>query len=105
MSARTLLVVYRLVLATLLTISSVMTLASTEHEATVLAGVEIAGALAFTWRRTQYLGAAALLGVFTVAEGLSISHGRLPTHLLQYAAAVMFVVAMERRLLDCNDRV
>ncbi len=98
MSAHGLLASYRLAFAAILLVASVLTIAGPEHDAVALAAAEIAGIAFFVWRRSQHLGAAILLGVFAFAESVSISRGQLPTHFLQYAAAVIFVIAMDRRL-------
>jgi hypothetical protein len=97
-NTRTLLYSYRLVFAAILLMACALTIAGSEHNATALAIIEIIGTLLFVWRRSQYAGAAILMGVFAFAEFVSLRHGRLPTYLLQYAAAVVFVVLMDRRL-------
>lgn len=98
MTTATLLNSYRIVVAALLLLSSGLTIAGSEHHAMALATVEIAGTALFAWRRCQYAGAAILLSVFVFAEFVSIGPGHVPTYFLQYAAAVVFVVVMDRQL-------
>lgn len=98
MTAAALLSCYRLVVSGILLVSTSLTIIGPEHDARALAALEIAGTLLFAWRRSQYAGAAILVGVFAFAEFVSASHGHLITYFLQYAAAVIFVVAMDRRL-------
>jgi hypothetical protein len=96
-----LLALYRLAFVALLTLASLQTLRSgTEggHDTTLLAGVEIAAALALLWQRAQLVAAAMLLGVFAVAQLWSARAGHWPTHLLQYAASTLLIVALGRAL-------
>jgi len=62
----------------------------------LLAAVEIAGALMLMWRRTQWVGAAALLLVFAGAQVLSAIEGEYPTRFLQYAASTLLIVLLDR---------
>ena len=66
----------------------------------LLAGTEIAGALILCWRRTQWLGACLLLGVFACAQLLSAMQGEWPTRFLQYAASALLIVTMDRTLVQ-----
>jgi hypothetical protein len=86
---------YRFVFACLILIASIETMVK-EHGAVFLAAIEIAGVLLFAWRRTQIAGAVVLVAVFTLAEALTIAHGQWPVHLLQYTAAAVFIVLLDR---------
>ena len=99
MNAARLLALYRVVFVALLLLASVQTLFGDEgHHAGLLAGVEIAAALALLWRPTQILGACALLSVFGLAQGLAALDGAWPTRFLQYAASTLLIVAMGHAL-------
>ena len=99
MSAARLLTLYRAVFVALLSLASLQTLLGGEgHHATLLAGVEIAAALALLWRPTQILGAGVLLVVFAVAQGLAALDGAWPTRFLQYAASTLLIVGMGQAL-------
>lgn len=95
---------YRLVFAAILLVASGLTIADADPHAVVLASVEVAGIVLFVRRRSQFIGAAILLAVFAFAEVLSIQHGHVPTYFLQYAAAAIFIVAMDRRLAGVPPR-
>ena len=97
MTATRLLQAYRFVFAGLILIASIETMVH-EHDAAFLAAIEIAGVLLFAWRRMQIAGAAVLVAVFTLAEALTIAHGQSPVHLLQYTAATVFIVLLDRRV-------
>jgi len=101
-SAARLVALYRLVFAALIIAASVQTLlaAHGEHAVLLLAGTEIAGALILCWRRTQWLGACLLLGVFACAQLLSAMHGEWPTRFLLYAASALLIVTMDRTLVQ-----
>jgi len=66
MSAPRILGCYRFTFSALILLASLQTLvaAHADHAIALLATTEIAGALILCWRRTQWLGAALLLGVF-----------------------------------------
>ena len=102
MSAARLLALYRLVFSVLIIAASVQTqLAAHGDQAVILlAGTEIAGALILCWRRTQWLGACLLLGVFACAQLLSAMQGEWPTRFLQYAASALLIVTMDRTLVQ-----
>src|SRR5690242_4121836 len=59
----------------------------------VLAGVEIAAALAFLARTLEVYAGAVLLAVFAFAAVLDFSTGGAPIHLFLYAATVGFFLA------------
>jgi hypothetical protein len=101
-SAARLLALYRLVFSALIIVASVQTLLATrgDHAVVLLAGSEIAGALALCWRRTQWLGACLLLGVFAFAQVLSALDGQWPTRFLLYAASALLIVSMDRTLVQ-----
>jgi len=88
---------YRFVFAGLILVASIETLIH-EHDAAALAAIEIAGVLLFAWRRTEIAGATVLVAVFTFAEAMTIARGQWPVHLLQYTAAAVFIVLLDRRL-------
>jgi hypothetical protein len=98
-NAARLLTCYRVVFVALLSFASLQTMLGGEgHHATLLAGVEIAAALALLWRPTQIPGACVLLGVFAVAQGLAALEGAWPTRFLQYAASTLLIVGMGHAL-------
>jgi hypothetical protein len=99
MSAARILAAYRVIFSTLIVLASVQTLiAERSHHIVLLAAAEIAGALMLMWRRTQWVGAAALLAVFAGAQLISAIEGDYPTRFLQYAASTVLVVMMDRAL-------
>jgi len=101
-SATRLLAGYRVAFAALIIIASVQTLLAAQphgHGVMLLAGVEIAGALSLMWRRTQWLGACLLLGVFGVAQVMHAMAGEWPTRFLQYALSTLLIVALDRALV------
>jgi hypothetical protein len=61
---------------------------------------EIGGALMLISRRTQWIGAAVLLGVFA---GAMLYQRSWPTQLLQYAASSVLIVLMDRALGPQRD--
>ena len=95
MTATRLVQAYRFVFAGLILVASIETMVN-EHDAALLAAIEMAGVLLFAWRRTEIAGAAVLVAVFTLAEAMTIAHGQWPVHLLQYTAAAVFIVLFER---------
>lgn len=97
MTAGSLVQAYRIVFAALIAVASIATLASHEHGVAFFAGVEIAGALLFVWRRIQIIGAILLLLVFASAEAVAIAQGQFQMHFLQYAAATLAIVLLDRR--------
>jgi hypothetical protein len=100
-SATRLLASYRLIFGALIIIASGQTLLAAQparHGVMLLAGVEIAGALILMWRRTQWLGACLLLGVFGVAQVMSAMAGEWPTRFAQYAVSTLLIVALDRAL-------
>ena len=101
MSATRLLAGYRVAFAALIIIASVQTLLAAQphgHGVLLLGGVEIAGAQTLLWRRTQWLGACLLLGVFGVAQVMHAMAGEWPTRFLQYALSTLLIVALDRAL-------
>jgi len=101
MSAARLLAGYRLIFSALIVIASTQTLMSAYpagHAIVLLAATEIAGALMLSWRRTQWIGALLLLGVFASAQVISASEGNWPTRFLQYAASALLIVSLDRVL-------
>jgi len=97
-SATRILAVYRMIFCALIAVASIQALAGRQpHHAVALAVVEIAGALLLSWRRTQWVGAAALLLVFTAAQVVSAVEGDYPTRFLQYAASALLIVLLDRR--------
>lgn len=98
MSVATLLSWYRITFVVLLLVASVLTMVDHDHHGALLTAMEIVGALAFMWRRSQYIGAAILLGVFAFAAFLAIGQGWWATHLVQYAASVLFITAIDHKL-------
>ena len=101
MSAPQLLGLYRFTFSVLIAIASVQTLfaARGDHGMALLAAAEIAGALGLCWRRTQWLGAALLLGVFACAQIFSAVQGEWPTRFMLYAVSAVFIVMLDGRLL------
>lgn len=101
MSAAQILVAYRVIFCALIVVASIQTLAERPPPHVVLlAAAEIAAALMLLWRRTQWVGAAALLVVFAAAQVLSALQGEWPTRFAQYAASTLFIVLLDRRLLE-----
>ena len=97
MSAARILAAYRAIFGTLIVVASIQTLvAAPAHHVALLAAVEIAGALMLMWRRTQWVGVAALLLVFAGAQVLSAIEGEYPTRFLQYAASTLLIVLLDR---------
>ena len=102
MSAARVLAGYRLIFGALIIVASVQTLLATQpdgHAVMLLAAVEIAGALMLLWRRSQWLGACLLLGVFAVAQVMSAVAGEWPTRFLQYAVSALLIVVLDRALV------
>jgi hypothetical protein len=99
MSAARILAAYRAIFSTLIVVASIQTLVAAQaHHVVLLAAVEIAGALLLMWRRTQWVGAAALLAVFASAQVISAIEGDYPTRFLQFAASAVLVVMMDGAL-------
>lgn len=99
MSAARILVAYRAIFCALIVVASIQTLADRPpHHGVLLAVVEIPAALMLLWRRTQWLGAAALLVVFAAAQVLSALQAEYPTRFVQYAASTLLIVLLDRRL-------
>lgn len=101
MSAARILTLYRAIFVALLSLASLQALLVGReggHNIVLLAGAEIAAALALLWRPTQVVGACVLLGIFAVAQVLSALAGQWPTHFLQYAASTLLIVAMGRTI-------
>ncbi len=100
MNAATIIKVYRLVFIALIVIASVQTLmegpAHPHHS--LIAAIEIAGALLMLDRRTRLPGAAALLVTFVLAQSYAASLGHWPLHYLQYAASTVMIVLLDRRI-------
>jgi hypothetical protein len=63
-----------------------------------VAGLEIAGAILFLFRRTEKAGAAILLLVFACAEVLSVLSGEVTLRFFFYSGTVLFIGAARRRL-------
>ena|SRR5579862_1855569 len=63
----------------------------------VLASVETAAALLFSFRKIEIPAGIALLSVFAVAEVLSIQSGEVTLRFVFYAATVLFILAAARR--------
>jgi hypothetical protein len=101
MSAPQLLGLYRFTFSALIALASLQTLSAAREDPGValLAAAEVAGALGLCWRRTQWLGAALLLGVFACAQVVSALHGEWPTRFLLYAASALLIVMLDGRLL------
>jgi hypothetical protein len=100
-NAARLLAGYRLIFAALIVIASLQTLLAAHpdnHAVMLLAAVEIAAALMLMWRRTQWLGACLLLGVFAAAQVMSVLAGEWPTRFLQYALSTLLIVTLDRAL-------
>jgi hypothetical protein len=98
-SAARILFAYRVIFCALLVMASIQTLAGRHpHHAVPLAVVEIAAALLLLWRRTQWIGAAALLVVLAAAQILSAVEGEYATRFVQYAASTLLIVLLDRRL-------
>jgi hypothetical protein len=98
-STARILIAYRVIFSVLIVVASIQTLAEgSPHHFVLLAVVEIAGALLLLWRRTQWVAAAALLGVFAGAEALAALEGEYPTRFVQYAASTLLIVLLDRRL-------
>ena len=99
MSAERILFAYRVIFCALIVVASIQTLAvRLPHHAVLLAAVEIAAALMLLWRRTQWVGAAALLAVLAAAQVLSALQGEWPTRFVQYGASTLLIVLLDRRL-------
>jgi hypothetical protein len=101
MSAARILTLYRAIFVALLSLASLQALLVGReggHNIVLLAGAEIAAALALLWRPTQVIGACVLLGIFAVAQVLSALAGQWPTQFLQYAASTLLIVAMGRTI-------
>ncbi|MGN6452277.1 MAG: hypothetical protein ACTHL7_04280 [Steroidobacteraceae bacterium] len=101
MSAPRILVCYRFTFGALILLASLQTLvaAHADHAIALLAATEIAGALILCWRRTQWLGAALLLGVFGCAQIMSAMQGEWPTRFLLYAVSALLIVTLDRTLM------
>lgn len=63
----------------------------------VLAAVEIAAAISFSFRRIEIPAGIALLIVYAVAEVLSIHHQEVTLRFIFYAGTVLFILAAARR--------
>lgn len=61
-----------------------------------LAGVEIAGAFLFIWRKTRPLGLALLLAVFAITGVIEVLLGELPVRFVFYAASALLVQYLSR---------
>jgi hypothetical protein len=70
----------------------------------VLASAEIAAALALLWRRTERVGAIALILVFAVAAFLDTRAGDIPVRYAYYAATALFIVFIRPRLAGRSER-
>jgi hypothetical protein len=106
-SAARVLAGYRLIFAALIVIASLQTLLAAQpdsHAVMPLAAAEIAGALILLWRRTQWLGACLLLGVFAAAQVMSVLAGEWPTRFLQYALSTLLIVMLDRALAVSDAR-
>jgi hypothetical protein len=101
MSAPRILGCYRFTFSALILLASLQTLvvAHADHAIALLATTEIVGALILCWRRTQWLGAALLLGVFGWAQVMSAMQGEWPTRFLLYAASALLIVTLDRTLM------
>ena len=98
-STTRILAVYRVIFCALIILASMRTLVERPpHHVVPLAPVEIVGALMLLWRRTQWVGAAALLMVFAAAEVLSVFEGESPTRFVQYAASTLLIILLDRSL-------
>ncbi len=64
----------------------------------LLAGVEIVAALAFLWPAAQLWAGSALVLVFAVATVLDLAMGGAPARFGYYAATVMILVFLDRRM-------
>ena len=99
MSAARILAAYRVIFCALIVLASIQSLVQRPPPHVVpLAAVEIAAALMLLWRRTQWVGAAALLVVFAAAQVLSALQGEWPTRFVQYGASTLLIVLLDRRL-------
>jgi hypothetical protein len=100
MSPTQLLRAYRLFFVAAIVAASVQALFAerAEHAVTLVASAEILGALGLAWRRTQWLGAYVLLGVFASAQVISALHGEWPIRFVLYAASALLIVTMDRAL-------
>jgi hypothetical protein len=62
-----------------------------------LAGIEIAGALLFIWRKTRPLGLPILLMVFAIAAGIEAYLHEWPVRFVFYAASALLVQYLSAR--------
>jgi hypothetical protein len=105
MSAQRILMLYRLTFVMLIILACAQTIvrgSAHQHHAVVLAVVEIAGAAALAWRRSQLLGASLLFLVFATAQVLSAAIGEWSTRFLLYAASTLVIVLLDARLSAPN---
>ena len=104
MSAARILVAYRVIFCVLIVVASLQTLAQRlPHHAVLLGVVEIAAALMLLWRRTQWVGAAALLAVLAAAQVLSALQGEYPTRFVQYGASTLLIVLLDHSLFRARQ--
>ena len=70
-----------------------------------LGGVEIAGALLFSIRKTRWAGLIALLAVFVVASVLELHLGLWPVRFLFYACSALFMQYLSWALSGASQRL
>jgi hypothetical protein len=99
-SARQLLVIYRMLYAVLLVVASLQTALGERGSPhlVALALTEIAGVALLCEQRTQWAGLALLLSVFALAQLHAGLAGEWPTRYLQYALSALFIVLLDRSL-------
>ena len=95
MSAVAIVRMYRFVFAGLLAVATVQTMFA-EHDAMVLAAIELVAILLFLWRRTELLGAGLLVVLFAFAEVLTAAHGIVHGKLPAKVRGVLELPAKER---------
>jgi len=101
------LAVYRLIFSALIVVASLQALIAAHagaHHMPALASIEIGGALLLGFRRTQWLGACLLLGVFVGAQLITAFEGKYPSQFLQYAASTLLIVPLDRAFAAAGVR-
>lgn len=99
MSAQRILALYRLVFAVLIATGSLQTVLAGHHAGlTALGACELIAALALLWPRTRLPAAGVLLFIFALAQLHAALDHQWPTHLAQYAASTILIIALERTL-------
>lgn len=88
-----------IVTASLQTLASALAPSAGPHEHSLLSALaltEIAAALLFAFRATEYAGCVLLLIVFAIVQILAITQGELTLRFVFYAGTALFVLGVAR---------